>query len=300
MRWSVGLSWVGAVVAAACSSAPMPAVPADPVAALEFGASLLESEPTQARRVLDSIEPTALGRTDQERLELFHAESLAATGDLWDAWVEVRSFQDRNRFSPVQAGIQDLHYRIGSALMARDASYFIFGSDRSDGRIVLREFVARYPTDPDAASALQLLGEDAFENANWDDARRRYEQIIADHPDSEWLPLAHFRRAMAEFAALIGPAYDLPSMRRARNELRDYLAVRKPERPDFREPATSALATVEEWIGTRYLLDAAFYRTLGNRPGEVYWLEQFVTELPSDPRLDAVRSRMTDAPGSHP
>ncbi|MCC6781587.1 MAG: tetratricopeptide repeat protein [Planctomycetes bacterium] len=290
-----------ALLLAACSSGPMPAIPDDPQAALELAAGLLENQPRQARHVLESIDGSALPRLERERREVLLAEATAATGDLWDAYELIRDFTNQNRFSEHQPRLQDLQYRIGVALLERDASYFIFGSDDEDGRIVLTDFVERYPTDPNTASALQRLGEAAVEAERWDEARRRYERLIEDHPDSEWIPLAHFRRAMAEFEALEGPAYDLPSMRRARAELRDYLAVRKPERAELREPAERALAIVESWVAERYLLDAAFYRTLGNARGEAHWLDVLLEEYPTHadaPAWAAQRDRARAAAGA--
>ena len=41
---------------------------------------------------------------------------------------------------------------------------------------------------------------------------------------------ARFKISMCAFAALVGPPYDFEQMRRARNELRDYLES-QPERP---------------------------------------------------------------------
>ncbi len=165
-------------------------------------------------------------------------------------------------------------------------------------RHYLRDLEWGEPAEEIAArliAGLERLGEEDFEAERWDEARRRYERIIEDHPDSEWIPLAHFRRAMAQFNALVGPEYDLPSMRRARAELRDYLLVRRPERPDFREPAEVALRTVEQWIAKRYEIDADFYRTLGNRPGEAHWLRVLLAEYPDHERAAALRERLAAA-----
>ncbi|MBI5851607.1 MAG: tetratricopeptide repeat protein [Planctomycetes bacterium] len=286
---------IGALMLLGCASTPMPAIPDDPNAALELGAGLLPDHPQQARYVLESIDASAFDRAQRERLDFHVTQALAGSGDLWDAYQRARDFAANSRFSEYQPRLQELHYRIGVALLDRDRGYFIFGSDQEDGRIVLSDFVERYPTDPNTASALQRLGEEDFEAGRWDEARRRYERIIEDHPDSEWIPLAHFRRPMAQFNALVGPEYDLPSMRRARAELRDYLLVRKPERPDFREPAEVALRTVERWIAMRYEIDADYYRTLGNRPGEAHWLRVLLAEFPDHERATALQERLAAA-----
>lgn len=51
---------------AACSATPMPAVPADPRAALALGTSLLGEQPPQARFVLESIDAYALESADRD------------------------------------------------------------------------------------------------------------------------------------------------------------------------------------------------------------------------------------------
>src|SRR5690606_16259706 len=133
----------------------------------------------------------------------------------------------------------------------------------------------------------------AFEDERWDEARRRYEQILAESPESEWAPLAAFRRAMSIHADLLGPEYDLPQMVRARNELRDYLAT-EPEREDFRGPAAAALAEVEDWIGQRHMIDAEFYRTVGNEAGERFHLRRLLADTPEHELVPAATERLAE------
>jgi hypothetical protein len=229
-----------------------------------------------------------------ERYKALYAEALWRTGEAWDAFKVIRSFVEDHRFSPWSARVEELHFRIGQELIQSEGSYFIFGSDRDDGELVLTEFVERYTTSAHLADALRLLGDLAFEEERWFDARRRFEQLIQDHPTSEWASLASFRRVMAIHAELLGPEYDLPSMYRARNELRDYLAT-APERPEFRTAAETAYVEVQDWIASRHLIDADFYRTVGNRYGERFHLRLLLDDTAPDlPQVETARRRLAE------
>ncbi|MGE0145414.1 MAG: tol-pal system YbgF family protein [Planctomycetota bacterium] len=275
-----------------CSTAPL-AVPSDPAQALEVAAGAIDTQPEAAAAALAKLDEAAFSPSDRERLGFERIRARASAGDLYGAWRALGRFVREHPLGMFQPRVQTLHFAIARALLERDASYFIFGSDHDDAIVVLRDFVERYPTDPEAAHALFLLGEDAFAAERFGEARRRFEEVIASHPDSEWVAAAHQRRVMAQFAELEGPEYDLPAMQQAKNELADFLRIRPPERPDFRQEAETALATVEDWIRTRYQQNANFYRTLGNELGEAYWLRRLVAEFPDDPGLAAATERLT-------
>ena len=81
-------------------------------------------------------------------------------------------------------------------------------------------------------------------------------------------------------------------MQLALQELRDYLR-RAPERPEFRNEATRALATVETWIARRHIIIADFYRTVGNDVGERLHLDFAVRDFPSTPAGQEAAERLT-------
>lgn len=283
------------MLAAGCAGAPLPPLPDDPAATLALVRSRLEAGPARdpelASRILQTLDQEALTRTEQELFAYLRAEALFQTGDEWEAFRQIREFQDEHRFSEFAPRVEDLHFRIGATLIQSESGGFLFGSDQDDGEIVLDEFVERYPTSPHTDDGLRLLGELAADEERWFDAQRRFERLIQEHPDSEWRALAEYRRVMALHAQLLGPAYDLPSMLQTRNELRDYLAA-GPERPEFREGAATALAEVKDWVARRRLLDADFYRTVGNEYGERFHLELLVADSPGHPLVEVARRRL--------
>lgn len=283
-------------LATGCASVPMPEMPQEPAAALELARRLLPEAPEQARALLGALDESALTPEEVEAWKYLYAEAMFQTGDAWDGFRLIRTFVEDHRFSDWTPFVEDLQFRIGAALIQSPASYFLFGSDRDDGELVLQEFVERYPTSPHLPDALRLLGDLAFEEERWFDAQRRFEQLIQDHPESEWVALASFRRVMALYAELLGPEYDFPSLSQTRNELRDYLAT-EPERPDFREAAAAALAEVEDWIAERHMLDADFYRTVGNRYGERYHLNVLLEDSPTHPLAEDARRRLAELEG---
>jgi hypothetical protein len=276
---------------AGCGTAP-PIHPASPSEALDAAGALLEQvRADEARAVLLLVDPDELVGEERERYDLLWATALHRTGDSYDGFKVIRNFADEHRFSDLLPRVEELHYEIGASLAQSDAVYFIFGSDREDGEIVLREFAERYGGNPRLPDALRTLGDLAFEDALYDEARRRYEQIAEDHPASEWVPYARFRIAICTFRSLVGPEYDFEQMRRARNELRDYLAT-EPERPTFRQEAQGCLSTVEDWIQQRYWINSRFYRTVGSEIGERNLLQELIREYPASPTADKARVRL--------
>jgi hypothetical protein len=281
-----------ACAASGCASAPIEELPADPQGALDLAQGWVVDRPADARYVLARLDEDALTNEELERYKALYAEALWRTDDAWDGFKLIRNFVEDHRFSTWTPRVEEIHFRIGEELIQSEASYFIFGSDRDDGELVLAEFVERYTTSPHLADALRLLGDLAFEEQRWFDAQRRFEQLLQDHPTSEWAALASFRRVMAIHAELLGPEYDLPSLNRARNELRDYVAT-APERPEFRDAAAAAYAEIEDWIAERHLIDAEFYRTVGNRYGERYHLRLLLEDSPAaQPQVAEARRRL--------
>jgi tetratricopeptide (TPR) repeat protein len=286
----LGLLWAG------CAASPPPGLPEDPAGVLEVAAGCVETDPAAARAALETLDEDELTNAELEGYKALYAEALWRTGKAWKAFRTIRTFPDDHRFSPYAPQVEEIHYRVGAELIQSESTYFLFGSDQDDGELILGEFVERYATSPHADDALRLLGDLAVAEERWFDAQRRFEQLIQDHPTSEWASLASFRRVMAIHAELLGPEYDLPSMYRARNELRDYLAT-APERPEFRTTAAAAYEEVTGWVIERHRLDADFYRTIGNSYGERFHLETLLQDAPADhPSAVAAQARLAELP----
>ncbi|MEM7205692.1 MAG: outer membrane protein assembly factor BamD [Planctomycetota bacterium] len=265
------------VLLAGCSSAPLIA---DPEAALSAAeAALTDGRAQDAVAILEPLGAEAYTGQQLERFKLNLARGMAASGDLWDAFQLIRDFEEEHPFAALRGEIQDLEYEIGERLITSDWRFLFFASDEDDGRVVLEHFQVRYPQHPAAADALRLLGEKAFRERQWEQARERFGRLLLKHPDSEWVPLARFRIAIAAFESLEGPAYDLRSLVRAHNELRDFLG-QGVENPGFATTAREALATVREWLGEKHLLIADFYRRVGSPAGSELHLARAAQAFP--------------------
>ena len=288
------LAWSWAVLWAGCAASPPPGLPQDAEGVLRVASACVETDPAAARAALETLDEDELTNAELEGYKALYAEALWRTGKAWKAFRVIRTFPDDHRFSPFAPQVEEVHFRIGAELIQSESTYFLFGSDQDDGELILGEFVERYAASRHADDALRLLGDLAIEEERWFDAQRRFEQLIQDHPTSEWTSLASFRRVMAIHAELLGPEYDLPSMDRARNELRDYLAT-APERPEFRDAASTAYEQVAGWIIERHRIDAEFYRTIGNAYGERFHLEALVADAPADhPSAVAAEERLAE------
>ncbi len=288
------LALLGAL--AGCGTAP-PIHPASPGEALDAASALLDqNRADEARAVLRLVDRDELFTDERARFDLLWATALQRTGSSYDAFKVIRNFADEHRFSELLPRVEALHYEIGATLAQSDAGYFIFGSDKEDAAIVLREFVERYGGNSRIPDALKTLGDLAFDNERYAEARHRYEQIAEDHPASEWVPYARFRISICSFRSLVGPQYDFEQMRRSRNELRDYLAT-SPERPEFRKQASDCLATVEKWIRERYWINARFYRTVGSEIGERNQLDELIRDYPDSDAAKQAKDRLRELDG---
>ncbi len=263
----------------ACSSPP-PKVSGGIMAQLDQAENLLsQGDARGAEVVLNRVNPQELEGPALERHELLLAISLHALDESWDAYKLIEDFPDRHFLSDYQPRVEELTYLIGEKLIQSDRSWWIFGSDKDDGMRVLATFTSRYPTNSHVADALKLLGEAAFQDREYEMSLERYKELRANHPRSEWAPLASFRLAITAFKMLEGPAYDQKQMEQTSQELSDYLSL-DPERPEFRQEAEQALITVTSWLAERELINADFYKRIGNEYGENYHLRLLVKNFP--------------------
>lgn len=262
-------------VASACASTP----PNPTTALASAEAALGRGENAEALALLESVDEDDYAEEDLERYLVRKAEALARTGYLWDAFEIIRDFSEKHAFSPFDADVQDLEFEIGAELIQSDGGFLFFTSDKKDGQIVLEHFVLRYSKHPSDPDALRLLGEKAYAEGDYLLAGERFRELAVTHENSEWFELARFRIAMSSFKSLVGPRYDLRSMLRANNELRDFLA-RRVENPEFREEATASLKTVREWLGRKQVLISAFYLRINNSVGYRFHMRKAAADYP--------------------
>lgn len=161
-----------------------------------------------------------------------------------------------------------LEFEAGSRLSRSDRGFWFFWSDKRGAKTCLEHLTTRYPNCPQFAEAMHLLGTLAIERRDFVLAEARYRELLRRFPDSEWAPVARYQYAMSIYLSLYGPDYDLDRMETAARELEVYLSS-NPENPQFRAEADAAFATLRDWRSTRHLTIADFYRTVGNKPGEI-------------------------------
>lgn len=256
---------------AACASAP-PQVPEPEKVLAAAEARLVGGEPAACRDQLGDLEPEAFPRRLRDRYDLLLANAHFALGDTWDAFEVAERFPDRHPHSELRPQIVELVYQIGRTQAASDAGFWFFWSDKRSARTVLEHLITRHPDSPRLAEALRLLGDLAFDDAQYSLAQERYRDLLRKRPDSEWAVYARFRFAMSIVAGCQGPDYDLDQMELATRELQAFLDG-KPENPDFLATAKAAYTQLLAWQSERHLQVAGFYRTVGNRRGERHHLQ---------------------------
>jgi outer membrane protein assembly factor BamD (BamD/ComL family) len=258
-----------ATILAACATAP---AGRDALALLAHGESLLaQGNFTGAVELLEEVAEDSFAGEDQERYKLALARAYYGSSEPWEAFTVIRDYLERHPLTVYASQIDQLTFDVGRTLIASDWRFLIFASDRDDGILVLEHFVRRFPKSPRAPDAYHLLGEAAFNAKRYARAQEYYRQITTSYGDSVWTTKAKYRYAMASFALVQGPEYDLGQLERTRSELQSFLDD-QPENIDYRRDAEQALATTTEWLAQKHLSIADYYRVLGNEPGQRHHL----------------------------
>lgn len=290
--WSIVL----AALLTGCQTLP-PETPTDLDDRVVFAAELLEQGQIDAAyAVLRSVDGELLSEDSAVRYSIASARAFAAKGRLRTAFCRfLDDFPRRFRFRPEIEAAAALHESLCEALLERDGSFWwacdFFTGDKGFAQERLLRFLERYPGHARGANVLRLLGELHEEATEWPLARFRYEELLQEYPDSEWVPYAQFRLAISSFEQVEGVCYDEGQMRIARRELQTYLNL-QPELPQAVREASEALAQVETWLAQRWLQNAEFYRTIENDYGERRQLDLVLREFPDSPEAEIARKRL--------
>ena len=281
-RWFIQTAIAGLIlILGACRATPSVA---DSLTGLALAEEMMaQGDWARATDLLSEFEADNFEGEDQERFKLRLARSLMEIGEPWDAFKIIENFNEEHPFGRYLSTVQDIEFKAGAQLIKSDISFWIFSSDEEDGRIILEHFTIHHPRRGDLLpDALRLLGECAFSNEQWNEARKWFQRLISNHPQSEWKVLARFRVAMCRFNLLVGPQYDIEAMSRARNALSDFLEL-ETENPAFVATTGAALRTVERWLALKHIDIAEFYETVGNHQGHIHHLEKAAAEYPETP-----------------
>lgn len=284
---------LGACAALASCGASPPT--RDPLAALALAEEAVRAgKGDQVAGWLQRIDPESYVGEDRERYRLAVGTALYQSGSLWQAHRQLRDFPQDHPFSQLLGQVEELEYRIGRELMRSEGGFLFFTSDAEDGRVVLEDFIVRFPRSRSLPDALHLLGDQAFQERRFQLARERYSQLVAERPDSEWATLARFRIAMSRYLDLQGAEYDQVQTQMAHNELRDFLAA-GPENPTMREEAQAAMTVTRHWLAEKRLLIADYYHRIGVPEAERRQLELAAAEYADTPAGQKAAGRLKAA-----
>ena len=231
---------------------------------------------------LDPIVDLQCPKRLRDRRDLIMAQALFGLGQPWEAFLELEEFSVLYPHSDLRSRAVDIIWNAGKMLVESDGGFLFFWSDERAGRTVLEHLVTRHPDTQRLGDALRILGDMAFDSANYELAQERYRDIIYSRPDSDWRFYAQFRLAMSLVASLRGPDYDLSRMELTVGHLREFLNS-TPEGPKMVEAATEALTMIKQWQVQRHLDIADFYQTLKSTEGQRYHLQ-----LATRPAFDQV------------
>ena len=179
---------VGALLAA-CSSVSVP-MPDNPSAGLKQAEALLqENKNDDAIAVLRHFDRKAFAGDEQARRDVMLAKAYHQSRDSWKAYKEIKKFSQDHPSSPT-SDVSELHYEIGRYLLRSDGGFLFFYSDKARGRRILEDFLVYYSYTSRTPDVLQHLGESAFKDQDYELAQARYQELLANHPASEWVTLA--------------------------------------------------------------------------------------------------------------
>lgn len=275
MRTCRGL-WL-LVMAGLCGCQSLEAPPQDDRASLVIAQTYLaEKNYAMAIKALDLFTPDKMSLDDQSLWYLVVGTAHHQLGEHWTAFGEIRQFAIKQQFRRHSEQIANLLYDIGEALVLRDSNFLILWSDRQRAKSVLTTLISYYPINSHLDDAQYRLGELAYTNGNFEEARLRFTKISLDSP---WITKSLFRVAMCYFRNLEGPEYDLAEMERANNELSGFLNS-DIENPRYRQIANGALFRVQEMLADKYRKISDFYFEIDQPGGGFLYLQKTADNYP--------------------
>lgn len=258
----------------ACRSLDVP--PQNSRECLALAQTYLEEQQYElALTALGYFDPDALSLDDQSLWYLILGTANHRLGKHWAAYEEMRTFAIKRQFRRHSEPIANLLYEVGEALARRKTGSFLW-FDRGRAKAVLKTLVSYYPANPHRDDAQYRLGELAYEDGDFVEARLRFSSISVD---SVWNTKSLFRVAMCYYRNLHGPDYDLGEMEQARKELTGFLESRI-ENPKYRKVAAAALANVHEMLAEKHRIIADFYFEIENQRGGLLHLQLAADKYP--------------------
>lgn len=287
MRTCRGL-WL-LVIAGLCGCQSLEAPPQDDRASLVIAQTYLaEKNYAMALKALDLFTPDRMSLDDQSLWYLVIGTAHHQLGEHWTAFSKIRQFAIKQQFRRHSEQIANLLYDIGEALAQRDSNVMILWSDRQRAKSALTTLISYYPINSHLDDAQYRLGELAYKNGDFEEARLRFSKISLDSP---WITKSLFRVAMCYFRNLEGPEYDLAEMERANNELAGFLAS-DIENPRYRQIANGALFRVQEMLAEKHRKISDYYFELDQPGGGFLYLQKLTDKYPKTSAGKSAKARL--------
>ncbi len=240
-----------------------------------------------AGRLLDTLEKRKLRSRDEEKYLFLQARYYYRSRRPWKAFLKLETLASRFPVTSYAPQAAWMEFQIGKYLLHARGGFLGLFSQKSYGIRVLKHLAINWPqqTEPGnpknvlADDAQALLGQDLWEERDWEGVVARYSRLVQDYPDSEWAPLAYFRIAMAWFYQVEGPRYDLGIMKKAERELSLFLK-RKKGNPRQWKKARKSLDQLHQWMAQRAYRTAHYYMTVGSPVGAWIYLKELVEQYP--------------------
>lgn len=211
----------------------------------------------------------------------YGAERYAAAAELFSKYIEDRPLSSRVEI------VEKRLYDIGNYLI-EDGKRGLWGlgifTSSAEGVTVLRRMATLLPTGQYADDALMRIGRHYAEDRDFDGAELALDELLKNHPFSEWRLEARFLLAWTYRRDNRGPEYDGESLRRARAHFLAYAeqASRDPDRAaeyaDRIRAAREEVAAIDADFARKALARARFYRRSGRPSAALFVLEEAVRQ----------------------
>lgn len=146
------------------------------------------------------------------------------------------------------------------------------------------------PASVYASKSLYLLGSFLLENKRFDEAKKIFQELIDNYPESEDIDHAHYKLALSSAKSSLETDYDQTETKKAQEEIKDFL-LRVPT-GDSSEKAEDLLGNLREKEAMKAIETAEFYETIEKFSSALIYYRSITEKYPETKAAQIAKERM--------
>lgn len=178
---------------------------------------------TDDPRVFARFDEDGLPRRASAILAIGEARALLGRGEAYEAFREVRRFEQKYPGHHLRADAASIVYEAGTRLAASKQRTLLFFERSTYAPMVLEYLVLNHPSHPSCADAYVTLADFYAERNQLERAVARYEDLLLYHPRHPAVPRAEATIPSLRLQLHLRDDYDRRNLERARRELERWL-----------------------------------------------------------------------------